>query len=140
MIKYVYWFELFSQVSDLAHGPLVKRVRSILFVCLGVFVPLKNFPPIWTCHNCWWRVANFYLCSALIAEQWGIFSLPHLLWHRTSVYVSENPRHSHLLLSVWCGTVTTCFTTFVCRRWDSNTQPSAMRDEHSNWLRHRAIA
>ena len=29
----------------------------------------------------------FYLCSALMAiEQWGFFSVPHLLWHGASVY------------------------------------------------------
>ena len=34
-----------------------------------------------------WRAANFYLCSALRAiEQWGFFSVPHLLWHGASVY------------------------------------------------------
>ena len=29
----------------------------------------------------------FYLCSVLMAiEQWGFFSVPHLMWYRASVY------------------------------------------------------
>ena len=48
---------------------------------------------------------NFDLiCTALITiEQWGFFSVPHLLWHETSVYtvISEDRWLSHLLSSVW---------------------------------------
>ena len=41
------------------------------------------------------RAANFDLCSALMAiEQWGFFSMPHLLWHGASVY------NGHLLRPV----------------------------------------
>ena len=59
-----------------------------LFVCLfrGI-VPLENFSLIWRCHHYWWRAANFDLCSTRTAiEQWGFFSVSHLLWHGTSVY------------------------------------------------------
>ena len=53
----------------------------------GVFVPLTNFSIIWRRHHYRWRAANFDLCSALSAiDQWGFFSVPHLLWHVTSVY------------------------------------------------------
>jgi hypothetical protein len=52
---------------------------------------------------------NLGLCSALRAfEQGGIFIVPHLLWHRTSVFPvsSEGPPHLYICL-LWhtrvCG-------------------------------------
>ena len=58
-----------------------------LFVCLDFIVPLENFSLIWRGHHYRWRAVNFDLCSALMAiEQWGFFSLPHLLWHGPTVY------------------------------------------------------
>ena len=58
-----------------------------MFVCLEIFVPLENFSLIWRRHHDRWRAANFGLCPALVAiEQWGFFSVPHLLWHWISVY------------------------------------------------------
>ena len=57
------------------------RFFVCLFVCLyGVNRPTRDIllPR---------RAANFDLCSVLIAiEQLGYFSLPHQLWHWTSVY------------------------------------------------------
>ena len=51
---------------------------------LGVRIPLSL---IWRRHHDRWSAANFDLCSALIAiERWGVFSIPHLLWHGASVY------------------------------------------------------
>ena len=55
-----------------------------------------------------WRDANFDLCSALMAiEQWGFFSVPHLLWHRALVYnghlwgpVTLTPIAEHLALEL----------------------------------------
>ena len=69
------------------------------------------------------------LCSALMAiEQWGFFSVPHWLWHRASVYnghvrgpVTLTPIADRLAVELSLPV----FTTYVCRRWDSNTQPSA---------------
>ena len=59
----------------------------ILFVCLGFFVPLENFSLILRRHHYRRRAANFDLCSALMTiEQWGFFSVPHLLWHGACVY------------------------------------------------------
>ena len=67
-----------------------RRLLSLtwLFVSLWFFVPLENFSLIWKRHNCRWRAANLDLCSALMAiiEQWGFFSVPHLLWHGASIY------------------------------------------------------
>ena len=59
----------------------------VLFVCLWILVPLKNFSLILRRHLYLWRTANFNLCSALMAiEQWGFFSMPHLTWHGASMY------------------------------------------------------
>ena len=58
-----------------------------MFVCLEFFIPFENCSLIWRHHHYPWRAANFDLCSVLIAiEQWGFFSVPHLLWHGASVY------------------------------------------------------
>ena len=58
-----------------------------LFICLWIFVPLENFSLIWRRHHCRWRDSNFDLCLALMTiEQWGFFSVPHLLRHVASVY------------------------------------------------------
>ena len=112
-----------------------------LFVCLGLYVPLENFSLIWRRHHCRWRAANFDLCSTLMAiEQWGFFSVSHLLWHGASVYndylqgpVTLTPvaERSALELSL------SVFMTKVCRGWDSNTQPSTCG---TNALTHCATA
>ena len=53
----------------------------------GLLVWLKKFSLIWRRHQFRWRTAYFDLYLALTAiEQWGFFSVPHLLWHGTSVY------------------------------------------------------
>ena len=60
----------------------VTSFYQLAFICLFVlvfFVLLENLSPKWRPHH--------YRCSSLIAiEQWGFFSVPHLLWHGTSVY------------------------------------------------------
>ena len=111
--------------------PFFISVRTVcLFVCLFVFfVPLENFSFIWRRHHCWWRASNVDLCSALMAiRQWGFFSVPHLLWHGASVY------NGHLRGPVTLTSIAErlavelslpVFTTYVCRGWDTNTQPSA---------------
>ena len=54
---------------------------------LGFSGPLENFSLIWRRHHCRWRATNFDLCSALMAiEQWGIFNVPHLLWHGQTLF------------------------------------------------------
>ena len=62
--------------------------RGYFFVCLfGIYRPTREFSLTRRRHHYWWRAANFNLCSALIAiEQWGFFSVQHLLWHKASVY------------------------------------------------------
>ena len=64
-----------------------RVIPLIVFVCFEFVVPLQNFSFFWRCHHCRWKAANFDLCSALMAiEQWGFFSVPHLLWHQVSFY------------------------------------------------------
>ena len=97
-----------------------------MFVCLKVFFPLENIWLIWRRYHFRWRGANFDLCSALMAiEQWGFFTVPHLLWHvynghfRGPVTLTPNAERLAVELSL------PVFTSWVCRGWDSNTQPSA---------------
>ena len=94
-------------------------------VCLGVFVPLEDCLLIWRSHHCRWRAANFDLWAI---EQWGFFSVSHLLWQGAFIY------NDHLRGPVTLTPIAGClarelslpdFTTKVCRIWDSNTHPSA---------------
>ena len=65
---------------------VIHTLYSVFFVCLGFIVPFEKFSLIWRSHHFQWRAAKFYLCSALSIEQWGFFSVPHLLWHGSSIY------------------------------------------------------
>ena len=59
---------------------LVTIVSVICFLFVELFVPLLKFSRIWRRQHYRWRVANFDLCSALMAiEQWGFVSVSHLL-------------------------------------------------------------
>ena len=61
-----------------------------MFDCLGFYVRLENFSPIWRRPHYQWTASNLELYSALVAiEQWGFFSVPHLLWHEASVYIGH---------------------------------------------------
>ena len=61
-----------------------------LFVCLDYFIPVDNFSLLWRRPHCRWRAVNFDLCSALMAiEQWGFFSMSHLLLHGVSVHIGH---------------------------------------------------
>ena len=58
-----------------------------LFVYLKIIGLLENFSLVWRRRHCRWKAVNFDLCLALMAiEQWGFFSVPHLLWHGAFVY------------------------------------------------------
>ena len=101
-------------------------IVSADFVCLlGFIIPLENFSHIWRRQ----QAANFYLDSALMAiEQWGFFSVLHLLWHGASIYnghlwgpVTLTPIAERLAVELSLPV----FTTKVCRGWDLNTQPSS---------------
>jgi hypothetical protein len=61
--------------------------RKVLIDWLLFYVPLKNISLTSRRHYGRWRAAYLGLCSALGAfEQGGIFIVPHLLWHGTSVF------------------------------------------------------
>ena len=76
-----------SSESGGYHFVSIAHSISSLFVCFGFIVPLKFFSVIWRRHPYRWRAAKFDLCPALVAiEQWGFFSVPHLLWHGASLY------------------------------------------------------
>ena len=109
-----------------------------LLVCLGFFVPFENFSLIWRRHNCQWRAANFYLCLAFMAiEQWGFFSVPHLMWHVASVYNGHlwGPM-THLLQSIWYGAVTTWFYDLGLLQLGFEHPTLCLFGEHSNPLHH----
>ena len=121
--------------------PLVRSyTHYVCLFALGFIVPIENFSLIWRCHHYRWRAANFDIRSTCMAiEQWGFFSVPHLLWHGASVYdghirgpVTLKPIAERLAVRLSL----TVFTT-VCCVWDSNTQPFACGD---NALTHCAIA
>ena len=58
----------------------------VLFVCLGFYIPLNKFSLIWRRLHYRWR-ASFDLHSELmVIEQWGCFSVPHVLWRGAAVY------------------------------------------------------
>ena len=94
-------------------------------VCLWFIVLLRNFSLIWRRNQYRWRVASFDLWSAFMAiEQWGFFTVPHLRWHRTSVYdnhlrgsMTLTPIAERLELELSVPLV----TNQACRGWDSNT-------------------
>ena len=53
----------------------------------GVFRPNQEFFTHMETSPLPVKSCKFWLCSALMAiEQWGFFSVPHLLWHGASVY------------------------------------------------------
>ena len=78
-----------------------KELIWVFVYSLGFFVPLENylFPQMETSSL---PLKGSLFCSMLdtlmIFEQWGIFSVPHQLWHRIFVYVIFIPL---LLLSNW---------------------------------------
>ena len=106
----------------------IVKGRSFNFnlICglFGLYCPTREF-----FTHMETSTANFDLCSAFMAfEQWGFFSLPHLLRHGASFY------NGHLWAPVTLPPIAKClavelslpiFTTYVCRGWDSNTQPLA---------------
>ena len=103
----------------------------VLFVCLGF---------LWKRHHYRWRIANFDLCSALIAiEQWGFFSVPHLLWQGASVYhgLLRGPVIHTYCRAFSTGAVTTRFYDLGLSRLGFEHQTFCLRDQRSNPLHHR---
>ena len=108
----------------------------ICLIVLGFIIPLKKFSLIWRRHHCrckFWPMLGTH-------GHWGFFSVPHLLWQGASVYNGHlrgpktlTPVAGHLAVELSLPV----FTTWVCRDWDSNSQPSACE---ANALTHYATA
>ena len=104
------------------------QMAICLFVYFGLFVPLENLLLIWRSHHYRWSATNFDLCSALMPiEQWGFFSMPHLLWHGASIYNGHHrgPVTLNQLPSVEQVSCHYLFLRLMSVAWDSNTQSSA---------------
>ena len=65
-------------------------------------------------------------------EQWGFFSIPHLLWHGASVL--NGRLREHLFSS---GAVIICFNDICLSRLGFEHPTFRLRGERSNPLRHR---
>ena len=107
---------------------LSQYVGVSLFDCFGVFVPLKNFL---THIETSLLPVNGCKCRSMLGthDHWAgrFFSVPHLLWHGTSIYngnlrgpVTLTPIAEHLAVELSLPV----FTTYVCCSWNLNTQPS----------------
>ena len=104
---------LFLVNIDLPGYNTSNKPLYYLFFCMELIIPLENFSLIQIRHHYRWMAAKIDLYSAHTAiEQWGFFSVPHLLWHGTSNFmvISKDPWHAHLALSraFGSGAVTTC--------------------------------
>ena len=114
----------------------------VLLVCLWFIIPLENFSLIWRRHHCRWRTANVDLCSALMAiciEQWGFFTVPHLLCHRACVYNGHLRERLTLTCIAERGAVTTCFHNLGLSRLEFEHPTFRLRVQRSNPLRHRRV-
>ena len=106
----------------------------VILVCLGVFVPLETFSRIWRRHHDRWRVANFDLCSALIAfDQWGYTYCDTR--HPFVMVISKDPWHSHLLSCVWQWSCPYLFNELDLSRLGLEHPTFCLRGERSNPLR-----
>ena len=98
----------------------------MIYFCLFVWA-LRPTQEFFTHY--WWRAANFDLCLALMAiEQWGFFSVPHLLWHGATVYNGHLwGRVTHTPIDECLAVVlSTCFYDLgLTHSMDLNTLPSA---------------
>ena len=91
-----FFFIVWTVVGTLALFHIVckfpQNVIHVHIIVLLLFVLVKkSLDIVYKMSNSMrrhhWRVANFDLCSALMAiEQWVFFGVPHLLWHGASVY------------------------------------------------------
>ena len=109
---------------------LVLTFFSVQNVCLFViYCPIQNFFPHIETSHLPWKAANLDLRSALMAiEQWRFFSVPHLLWHGTSVYNDHLREHvtlTHIAKRLAVELSLPVFTSKVCRCCDSSKFPLA---------------
>ena len=121
-----------------SHVYFIRLFVCLLF-CFGYFVSFKNCSLTWRHYNSRWRATNFDLYSAIMAiKQWGFFSVPHLLWHRTSVYKGHLRGPVTLTPKAEClAVVTTCFNDLGLSRLVFEHPTFRLRGERSNPRRHR---
>ena len=123
---------------------LVHDSIAILFVCLfGVYRPTReNFSLIRRRYHYRWRAANF-LPMLSIHVHWAVrffFSVPHILWHGTSVYdghlrgpVTLTPIAERLAVELSLPV----FYDLGLSRLGSDHPTFCLRGKRSNPLRHR---
>ena len=72
-------------------------------------------------------------------EQWGLFSVPHLLWHGHPfiMVISEDLWHSTYCRAFGSGAVTACFYDWGLSRLKFEHPTFSLRGKLSNPLRHR---
>ena len=86
----------------------------LFFVCLFV----------WRHHHYRWRVAKLFTYALHTIEKRGFFSVPHRLWHGSSVYNGHLRGLVKLIPVAECKKVKLSlpvFKTKFCHVWDSNT-------------------
>ena len=96
----------------------------VLFDCLGFFLGggVYSYGDV-SITGEWVHVFDLYLALVAI-EQWGFFSVPHLLWHGSSVYVGHLWGPVTLTSDVERLAVELSITVlmiYVCRTRGSNT-------------------
>ena len=107
----------------------IDDLESGLLDVLGFSSHSTFFSLIWRRHHYWWRATNFEICSTLmVIEQWEFFNMPHQLWNGPTFYnghlrgpVTITPVAKRLAVEMTLPVL----MTWVCRGWDSNSQPFA---------------
>ena len=103
-------------------------MQLIVYSFVWVFRPARELFTYMETAPLLVKDCKFWPMLALMdIEQWGFFSVPHLLWHGTSVY--NGHRRGPLTLApvtdhLGVETSLPVLTTQVCRGCDSNTQTS----------------
>ena len=93
------------------------------------------FGGFFVCLRAYIKATNFDLCSALMAiEQWGFFSMPHILWPVNNGHLRG---HSHIFQSVLHEAAFTWFNDLGLSRVGFEHPSLRLPGEHSNRLRHR---
>ena len=136
--------EITRQASTVLHRAFFQQISFYPICLITGFRPIRKFSLIMRRHHCWWRTENFDICSALMAiDQWGFFSVQHLLWHGASVY-NGHLRGPVTLMHTCCwafasGAITTRFYDLHVglSRLVFEQPTFRLRDERYNPLCHR---
>ena len=117
---------------------------TFLFVCLFAWVFFSSHSRIFHSYGKSQlpvKGFRFDLYSTFMAiEQWGFISMPHLLWHGSSVKNDHlrKPRDTHTSCRAFsCGAVTTSFYDLGLSRLGLKHPTFRLRGERTNSMRHR---